>query len=497
MTDVAPVLWLTSRSAYNTGTKDCAFKRYLGNHAGPYGYGYTRKATSMPLTTGTYTHQGCTGIATWILESRVSTGVQPEYAPDELIRWAATEAVDAYVKVVEKRGILAVAQDDPIQRANFQRIVQEQSTLIEGLIWVWALHRLPAILQEYLIVAVEEEEEYVIGCTCGLGDGLGGFSDHALRACGGIGLQSRPDLLLERRIDHAFCYTELKTSSTAKRSWAESYERDQQLLLGVLGAEKRHGVEVTHARIEGLIKGQRKRDYPYTDEMPKTQQNALCYGYFEPPVPPLSIGDWKPAHSYVDADGVRHTVPKGKNNHYKRTGIWEPGDSIAFPGKPEGMSRVEYYVKFLSEVFPHHVGKSFHAIGPIPKQRVMIDKALRSLETEERLWQDRLWKIYDWTEKHPEHGEFGDPLFMAFVETVVPRSWNCDPFGPDHPCGFQLICHDQVATAATDPVGSGHYIYRTPHHQAEAEQMAARGLQPAYGLGEDEGDLEAEEDSGD
>lgn len=495
MTDPAPVLWLTSRSAFNTGTKDCPMKRYLGNHAGPYGYGYTRKATSMPLTTGTYTHQGITEIASWILQARQATGVQPDTAPDDLIRWAAAEAVDAYTKVVEARGILAVSQDNPEQLARFQTIVQEQATLIEGLIWVFALHRLPAILQEYLIVAVEEEEEYVLGCTCGLGDGIGGFADHATRACGGIGLQSRPDLLLERRLDHAFCYTELKTSSVAKRAWAEGYERDQQLLIGTLGAEKRHGVEITHAYIEGLIKGQRRKDYGSFDDpnAVKTQQSSLCYGFFEPPVPPLSVGDWKPAYNYYDVDGIKHTVPKGKNNHYKRTGIWVPSEEIAFPGKPVEMSRVEYWVRFMSEVYPHHVGKSLHAIGPIPKQRRMIEKALRSLETEERLWQDRLWKIYEWQTANADHADLGDPLFQQFVETVVPRSWNCDPFGPDHPCGFQLICHDQVAAAASDPVGSGHYIFRTPHHQAEADQMEARGLKPAFGLGEDEGDQEVDD----
>jgi hypothetical protein len=226
MTDLpTPHLWLTSRSAFELGTQFCPFARYLGYHAGPYGYGYQRRATSMPLTTGTYTHEGCTEIATWLLETRISTGVQPDVAPDEVIRWAANLMIEKYQAVVQKRGILAVVRDNAEQLANFQRIVAEQSVLIEGLIWAWALFRLPQILQEYLIVAVEEEEEYVIGCTCGLGEGLGAFSDHALRACGGIGLQSRPDLLLERRIDHAYCYTELKTSSTAKRSWVDSYER--------------------------------------------------------------------------------------------------------------------------------------------------------------------------------------------------------------------------------------------------------------------------------
>lgn len=480
-----PVLWLTSRSAFERGTQHCPFARWVEYHAGPYGYGFQRKAASLPLVTGSYVHEGCTEIARWLLEARISTGVQPETAPDEVIRWAANLMVKKYQDVVWRRGILNLQADNPEGLALLQQTITEQVVLIEGLIWTWASFRLPEILQEYLIVAIEEEEEYVHGCTCGLGDGIGGFQDHAIRACGGIGLQSKPDLLLERRLDHVYCYTELKTTSTARRAWDDSFARKQQLIIGIQGAEKRHGVEITHCRIEGLVKGQRKRDYPYSAEMPKTQQNSLCYGYYEPANPPLAaFGDWKPAHTYYDRDGVKFTVPKGKNNHYKRIGIWEPPAEEAFPGLPEGMTRVEYWVKYLAQVYPIHLAKSIHPIGPFPKRHDMIEKASRSLITEERLWQDRLWKIYDWQTTHEGKG-WGDPDFHAYVETVVPRSWNCDPYGPDHPCPQQPICHEQI-DAWRQPIESGMFIYRTPHHVPEAEQMEARGLKPEYGLGEEE-----------
>lgn len=493
----SPVLWLTSRSAFERGTQFCSFSRWVQNHAGPYGYGYQRRAASLPLVTGTYVHEGIAEICQWVLEARQSTGFQPEVVPDEVIRWAANLMIEKYVKVITRRGILGMQADNPEQLARVQETIREQSTLIEGLIWVFAYLRLPEILKEYLIVVVEEEEEYVLGCTCGLGDGLGGFTDHAVRGCGGIGLQSRPDLLLEKRIDHAYCYTELKTSSTAKRAWADSFERKQQLIIGVQGAEKRHGVEITHCRVEGLVKGQRKRDYPYLSEMPKTQQNSLCYGYYEPANPPMvEFGDWKPAHTYYDAEGVKFTVPKGKNNHYKRTGIWEPPANEAFPGKPSNMTRVEYWVKYLAAMYPIHLARSIHAIGPLPKQIAMIEKANRSMITEERLWQDRLWRIYEWQTAPENAGKgFGDDDFMRFVETVVPRSWNCDPFGPDHPCPEQPICHEQV-DAWRRPIDSGMFIYRTPHHAAEAAQMEARGLKPEHGLGEEE-DEQDEGDFGD
>lgn len=487
----APVLWLTSRSAFERGTQFCAFARWIENHAGPFGYGYSRRAASLPLVTGTYIHEGIAEILQWIIDARLSTGFQPDRAPDEVIRWAANTMVLKYRAVVEKRGILGMVVENEDQLLRLKTTIKEQETLIEGLIWTWALVRLPEILAEYLILFVEEEEEYVLGCTCGLGDGFGGFTDHALRGCAGIGLQSRPDFLAERKIDHAWCYFELKTSSTAKRAWSDSYERKQQLIIGIQGAEKRHGVEITHCRVEGLIKGQRKRDYPYSNEMPKTQQNSLCYAYYEPPDPPMTeFGDWKPAHTYYDREGMRFTVPKGKNSHYSRIGVWIPPMNEAFPGCPEGMSRVEYWVKYLQQMFPIHLAKSLHAIGPLPKRHDMIDKANRSFIAEERLWQDRLWRIYEWQTQPAHAGQgFGDDAFMQFVETVVPRSWNCDPFGPDHPCPNQIICHEQI-DAWRRPIESNLFVYRTPHHGPEAAQMEARGLRPDHGLAEEDGEQE-------
>ena len=49
-------LWLTDRTRYTTGTSHCETERYFKNHFGPTGYGIVRKAESLPLMTGSYTH---------------------------------------------------------------------------------------------------------------------------------------------------------------------------------------------------------------------------------------------------------------------------------------------------------------------------------------------------------------------------------------------------------------------------------------------------------
>jgi len=444
--------------------------------------GFSRRAQSLPLTTGIYTHLAIAEVCQWILEARLKSGVQPERAPDEVIRWAVGLAVEKYREVVSASGLLQISGEDATAEAELIRTINEQATLIDGLVWAFCLYRLPQILGEYILTAVEEEQEYVAGCTCGLGDGIGGFREHGARKCGGIGIESRPDLLAERRIDHAWAYFEFKTAGVAWKSWTEQFERNLQLLVGVLGAEHRHGVEITHCRIEGLIKGQRKRDYPYEEHQPKTQQSPLCHAYYQPGNPPLSIGDWLPAFSYVDREGMRHSVPRGRDSRYKKVGIWEVEDD-AFPGKPPEMSRSEYMVRYWAENYPFHLQQSLVSVGPIPKKRDQLEMALRSLLAVEKLWQERLWQIYGWQVEHPGKA-WGHPEFHAFVETVIPRSFRCLPFD-GHPCPNTGICFDELPAWRT-PTESGLFLYRHPHHSAEVLQARSRGWTPEPGVAEDD-----------
>jgi hypothetical protein len=465
------------------GQQHCEFARFLEYHSGPYHLGIVRRAVALPLATGTYTHLGCTAIAEWLMEYRQRTGIQPDRAPDDLIRWAASMATDRYREVIDKGGFLHLADEDPNAAAEMRRTIEEQSALVEGLVWVWASYRLPQILAEYLVVAVEEEQEYVVGCTCGLGDSIGGFREHADRTCSGVGLQSRPDLLLERRIDHAWAYMELKTAGTAWRNWSNQFETSIQLLIGILGAEKRHGVEITHCRIDGLVKGRRSRDYPYEDSQPKTQQSPLCYAYWEAPNPPLTIGDWLPASSYIDREGIRHSVPRGRDSRYKRIGLWEAPEE-AFPNKPPEMSRSEYIVKYWAENYPHHIERCIAAIGPIPKKRDQLDKGLRALVANEQLWMERLWRLHEWRLANGNKG-WGDPDYHRFLETVVPRSWHCWPYD-GQPCPYLPLCFEE-GEGWRDPT-AGAFIERTPHHTAEYQLAESRGWKPPEGLPEESGE---------
>lgn len=480
-------LWLTSRSTFERGTQHCPFSRYIEYHAGPYGYGFSRKALSLPLVTGTYAHLGITEILQWVLDARKKTGTQVLEVPDEVIRWAAEQAVEEYRRVCNRRGILTYAQDDPESLERLQTLITEQEFLIAGLTWAWCLLRLPIYLRDYIILEVEGEQAYVTDCDCGLGDGLGEFHEHAVRGCNGIGIQSKPDILSERKSDSEHAYTEFKTSSMANKGLNESWERKPQFILGMLGAERKYGVRFTHAWVETLVKGKRDKERPYTADMPKKQASPLCSAYYAPGNPPTSEARWVPGYYYTTTLGEEFTAyPK---SGFKKTALWAPDKASAWPGLPlvdsgdgtsSEMSIAEYWAKQMFAEFLPHLEKTISPIGPLARNDEQIGKALRAFVAEENLWKDRLWKIYEFSQANGV--EWGDDLFHEFLETVVPRSWHCDPFA-SHPCPNQVICHPNTEDWRR-PVESGMFVYRTPHHLPEAEQMKARGLEPAsYGLG--------------
>lgn len=465
-------LWYTSNSAHARGTQHCAFARYVDYHAGPYGYGFSRKAMSLPLATGSYTHYGLGGILQWVLDYRKQNGVQPDTIPDEVIRWGADLAVEKYTQVVSKRGILKYAMDDPESLAKLQLLIKEQTYLIEGLTWAWCLQRLPIYLRDYLLVEIEGEQELVLECTCGLGNRIGSFEEHEARGCHGIGHQSAPDILGIRKADNEMGYTEFKTSGIPNKAQDDAWERKAQFILGMAAAERRHGVRVTHGWVEVLVKGKRDRDYPYTAEQPKKQKSPFCYAYYAPANSPGSFGQWRPAYTYRTA--LDETFTAGKKEGYKSTALWEPPKDEAWPGVPEGMSTVEYWARVMGADFPYHLAKQVHVVGPIARNDEQLEKAIRSVIAEEHIWQDRLWKIYEFSQQTGK--QWGDDEFHEFLEVTIPRSWNCDPFA-DHPCINQPICFP-VTEDWRQPIESELYVYRTPHHRAELEQIKQRGLVP-------------------
>jgi hypothetical protein len=455
-TDGAPPLtiWLTDRSRYRLGTGRCPMARYLGYHWGPTGYGITLRAEALPLATGLYVHYGVEAFC-GVLKSRDTL---PSLEETRLI---IAEVRKAYTARVEDRGFRGI-----LGGPQTEETIVEQSILISGLLWALRLKFLPWLHQTYRVLSVETERVHMLTCSCGAG--ALDFWEHVRRECNGKGLMLRTDILGLRRGGTTCAYFECKTTGWAGDAWAEQWEGDPQLGLGTLDVPQLHGAEVTELYVVGLDKGKRVRDRGDVEGRRK-QQSALCYGYFRPGNPPLAADEWLPAYEWVNDAGEVKRAPRT----HKREGIWKLAESDwptwqAYHHQDPTLTPEEFWVRTLPASV---MDKICFLLGPMDRQDDQIHSLRGSIVGEEDRWQQTLWRLYE----AQQTMAWSSPEFQALLDELIPRSWNCRPFGKEAQCEFYQICHRHEGWQ--DPL-AGAYQPRLPHHDPELRQAIARGLLP-------------------
>lgn len=453
-------LWYTDRSRYECGVGFCPRARFLNyHHPAGQGYGIEPVAQSLPLATGTYLHQP---VAALLDLASHDVAIDRNH-----IRAAVALALSAYRVVVEQRGILHIEGEGQ----ELQHLLEEQCCLIEGLVWVFALYHLPQILKEYRIVEVEQESVYMAVCTCGLGQGIGSEAHHVRRGCTGVAFQARPDFITQRISDGQYGYHELKTAAEAGKRYQDSWETRIQFSSTRLPVEEQLGCEISHSWLWAFVKGRRDREKSVDGEYagPRRQQSFLTYLFHRLANPPYCDHDWQPSWFYLGTDGKRHTLSKKKGESYNKEPVWPQ----QFPGIPDGWSPVEYWVDWLGVDI---CGPLIVPIGPIPRKGPQIDGFVRELIGEEDRWRAAVWALYELGEP------WGTPAYEQSLDELAPRSYQChNRYGS--PCGYIPLCfyHD----GWQDPLGSGKFVQRTPHHEPEKRQAIERGLIPREGLAEE------------
>lgn len=463
-----PLLWYTSNTPLTVGQRECAMARYLGYHAGKHGTGYRLKAKSVPLVTGGAVHTGLELLGQWILDWQ---DAHPEQilvdVPVPAVAWAATEAATRYRAQAEARG-LSLGISEAEGAAAIALLIAEQATLIEALVWVYALTRLQTMTTRYRLLQVEAEEAPVLGCTCGLGDWVGQADHHETRGCTGIVMQGRADFLWESREDGAIVYEEFKTKSTANWQWEQAWEHAPQLFINMQAGTERlgGGRAINAAYVPVLYKGARKRPWGAPVEVPKTQDSALVYGYFDPGNLPMRPPEWKSEHESVDDLGVKRRLPKT----FQRVPIWDP--QYPLEAIRPGASRVETWVR--GHVTPLQLAKLSQVLGPFPRPITRVQLAVEGVLAEETQWRDRVTYLRALGAYEPGRPE---------IDTVIPRSWNCTTYGGR--CQFYGICSREPGWEDL----SQHPLFqpRTPHHETE------RGAFERVGVVFPAGDFEAED----
>ena len=470
-------LWLIDRSRRVDGCGFCPRARLLNYHIGPNGYGLQMKATKVPLMSGLMAHDGLAPILEWCRD-------HPQYIetpPDLVIRQGVQQALEKYGTLVKVRGYAYLGATEEVMS-----VLREQQYLIEGLIWAWCLEVLPEILKRGQVVEVEVDDTYVFGCTCGLGDGIGSKSQHEERDCEGMGLMCRPDFLILTRLTQELEYHEFKTTSMDSITFRDKWEVMIQMFAATLDAERRLQKHVQSIYIHGLIKGKREGDYnPATGKRDGAyrQSSIFCYGYRKPAMPPMEPEQWAGQYEWQDEWGKNHRLGKT----FQKAGVWELPDH--YMAQAPDMSKAEFWAKWLP---PEARKKALIVLGPFSRQTLMVDHFLQEVKGDEERWQAGLWELYECALNLQETAQtadywtavWGHPQFQGLMNKLFPRSYECRRYGGRNRCQFETPCFFREGWA--DPIGSGFYIERRPHHRDELEQAITRGLLlPEEGEAED------------
>lgn len=228
-----------------------------------------------------------------------------------------------------------------------------------------------------------------------------------------------PDRVLEEISSGKLIYREYKTTLKADQKWQSSWQYQSQLHLGQEAIEQELGRPVSYAQIVGLMKG----SY-YTDSDHFTR---LTHPYV-----------WAYHNTHSDQWSVEAQRAAGWTNRP----VWE------FPG-----GLMEWVRRAGSEValsqFPHSV-----AVFKNPR---MIDQWF-------------LRREYRQTKIAQLEGRYDFQTRAIFFPMHTKA---CEPAFGDR-CPFVPLCWNQGLE--DDPIGSGQFVMREPHHEVERVILKEKGL---------------------
>lgn len=456
-------LQFTDRTRHLRRIGKCPREAYLSTAFGPSGYGIARKRISTPLASGSMLHDAMGYLLDWLKS-------WDQLPDDETVRAAIAVAHAKYDATCEARGLSFWQEGD----ALMQRHILEQKTLISAMVWVWVLQKLPGLLADYMVVAVETEEVTVYDCTCGIGTSLPPWEAHAEKGCQGIALQTKADWIGElRSVPGHFTYHEFKTTGLEASTWADKWDTDIQPHLGTIGWQDRTGQEISGIFVHGILKGRRLKEKAPGDvgrkyTGPDFQDTRLIYGYCFPGTPPLVPDDWQSEYDWWDP--VENRARKLGPKYQKRLVTDYPGG-------------VEQWIRDMPE---EERQKHVLTVGPILPNPGKTRDAVEGWVQAEQDTRQKVWVLHDLLTSPLVNGDWTHPTVQGELARSFPQSWNCQPYGRRHGCDFIKICQKEAGWQ--DPLAFLDYIPRRPHHEPELQQAIARGLLVPEDSGDDDDD---------
>jgi len=383
----------TSRSQYNS-FDECNRKAWLSYYApnGTEGVkGWQRRAWAIPLATGAWVHNGIAGI------------IRGE-TPHE----AALAASDDYRAKMTERGLESVG--------DMTHTIEEQSRLIEALVYTFGIIRWPQISNEFESVLVKGANEAHDGLPLIEREGSVQISDD-------ITFQFRCDWVARRRADGRCFVFNWKTSAYMDERWIKAWDYDAQVLTESWGVQQAFGIKIDGVIIEGLYKGRREKikDADGTT-IGERQVSPLLGGWHKPDNPPLE----EPGFTH------KYTRAKGWNR---------------FSANDEGMPTIKEWIDQL----PRDVLEAqFTSVPPVYRDDERTMKKLTQITSRER-------RVAEWASACTEEPAFIDNYFQQNERSCL---WPSK-------CSFLDACWTR--NVAQDMEGSGLYMPRQANHpQPEA-----------------------------
>jgi hypothetical protein len=419
------------------------------------GRGLVKRGASVYLSTGSYTHIGLEQIFKWCKNNN------NENPHDEIVNMACALATSKYREEIKERGF---DLEDGEDRTNEKYVVEEQCALVEAFIRSFCFVVLPDLLAQYRVVDVEREEEHEEG---------------------NLVIQGRIDVILEELTTGHIYIISFKTSAGWDRRQEKANEHDNQGLSETYLLEKRlanqneyidlvsNNLQPTEERTsKEVIKATQK----YLEYINKFRKNDKVMGvlmiYFlkgkryetsegsgrwEQKSPLIRAYRKLVGVEYEYSGSLYYPKPENKSGWGRLGKGWED-----FPVWEEEGGVKEWIRKLASDEIQggrELLAKQFK----IPTAYFRKEEHLQSWYRQTRAIESDIKRKNDFIQSRGvvQVISFREQLDISFPQ----RRRNCHY---PNDCQYVGICYTDGIF--DDPIGSGKYMWRIPHHEAEARE---------------------------
>lgn len=445
----------------------------------------------------------------------------------EATAMATVDPGSLHAQMIATAGELGIPLDDPslvaLQEqqgkaaAEFdQWLYAEQSALVEGMVRAYSRRRLRPLLEEFEVLEVEREGQWVLaewdeeytGYRQNIPPGTPAPYDYQVR------FMSRPDALLRSRQDNSLYILSFKTAATWDIRKARDAEHDMQGLSEGVEVEKRLGEwwELIHNRVmpqegnppgdapsqamfdylhdlpapprimgiryEYMLKGYRSEDKDLSARFGIkvwSQRSHLIQRYVATSVPSrgaamYAMGDECWSYDYIKEDG---SASKLAWQNWRRQPVWEHGSTIkSWIDKLDstemalsaydptvGQEPREVGWKSDAQALGYTATHPLDEVFPAPLTVYRSDDQLRDWVEQVEAQERRVAEAVATVAAAEDEGERRHQLNVLFPMSRRACSYPTE-------CAMTKVCYggDDIRR---DPLGSGLYKRREPNHPQE------------------------------